>query len=79
LVKRNVIKEHPAIKKVYVMENARDVAVLPGYVGEANDLHINTTGLLPILLGVRSLFLNKKNLLNEYQKLLLKKIFRWVR
>jgi hypothetical protein len=36
------------------MENARDVAVLAGGdVGEANDLHINTTGLLPIPLGVR--------------------------
>jgi hypothetical protein len=41
------------------MENARDVAVLAGGdVGEANDLHINTTGLLPIPLGVRNLFLN---------------------
>jgi hypothetical protein len=40
------------------MENARDVAVLAGDVGEANDLHINTTGLLPIPLGVRNLFLN---------------------
>jgi hypothetical protein len=41
------------------MENTRDVAVLAGGdVGEANDLHINTTGLLPIPLGVRNLFLN---------------------
>jgi hypothetical protein len=40
------------------MENARDVAVLPGYVEEANDLHINTTSLLPIPLGVRNLFLS---------------------
>jgi hypothetical protein len=58
LVKRNVIKEHPAIK-ICAMENTRDVAVLAGGdVGEANDLHINTTGLLPIPLGVRNLFLN---------------------
>jgi hypothetical protein len=60
LVKRNVIKERPAIKKNRsAMENTRDVAVLAGSdVGEANDLHINTTGLLPIPLGVRNLFLN---------------------
>jgi hypothetical protein len=40
------------------MENARDVAVLPGDVEEVNILHINTTDLLPIPLGVRNLFLN---------------------
>jgi hypothetical protein len=51
------------------MENARDVAVLAGDAGEANDLHINTTGLLPIPLGVRNLFSNwniPRKLLKEF-------------
>jgi hypothetical protein len=54
-----LLKNIQLLNSASAMENARDVAVLAGGdVGEAHDLHINTTGLLPIPLGVRSLFLN---------------------
>jgi hypothetical protein len=61
------------------MENTRDVAVLAGGdVGEAHDLHINTTGLLPIPLGVRN-FSQKKTFPKSTKKVTVAKENLWIR